>query len=395
MPRSIAAKTRWLITILVCAALFHSASCRRTENPPALKTKPVEPEQEPTAAAPGQAPTPPLEITEPPPSSRFLGDVELETLDERQLLKRASFFAQGGRFAEAAQFQYWAVKKSGEHQYNLACYLAQSGQVNAAFYWLQAAAMEEGVDLDLAAKDNDLHILHTDPRWKKLVPYFEQCAAYWAGKSQLIMVVIAPKNYNGQTPLRTVVGLHSNGDKPRSIIFPGMQRIADELNVAFVGVSGTIPRGRSSFLWSERPEDNHRQIVKALESVTDRLQIKEGGVIAMGLGQGGQSGLEAAARHPDYYAGAIVFSPSSGKMSQLDNARQTTELAKRGFVLVAGASESLGVKSLADRDQSWARKAGARVIYRLTPDQSESGLPIDFAERLAEWIRFVSEAPEK
>ena len=393
MPGSIAA--RWLTTIFICASLFSSTGCRRTENPPALKTKPVEPDEEPAVAAPGKAPTPPLEIAEPPPSSRFLGDVELETLDEHQLLKRASTFAKAGRFAEAAQFQYWAVKKSGEHQYNLACYLAQSGQTDAAFYWLQAAAMEEGVDPEWASKDNDLHILHTDSRWKKLVPYFEQCAAYWAGKSQLITVVIVPKSYNGQTPLTTVVGLHGNGDKPRSIIFPGMQRIADELNVAFVGVSGTIPHGKSSFLWSVRPEDNHRHIVKALESVADRLQVKEGGVIAMGVAQGGQTGLEAAARHPDYYAGAIVFSPSSGKMSQLDNARQSTELARRGFVIVAGANEVQGIKTLADRDQSWAREAGARVIYRLTPDQSESGLPIDFAERLAEWIRFVSEAGGK
>jgi len=394
MPRSVAPKAHRLAVILLFIAAFPQTSCKRTDNAPT--PVPAKQDEAPTVPA-GEAPTPPLTIAEPGPPPESVGVDKLSTLDERQLLARALAFALAGKWAEAAQFQYWAVKKTEDHQYNLACYLAQSGQIDAAFYWLQVAAMEDGVDPGSAEEDVDLAILRTDPRWKQVVLYFEQCATYWESKSELTTILIVPRNYDGRTPLTTIVGLHGNGSKPQRFIGSGFQKIADALNVAFLGISGTIPRGKSSFIWSARPEDDHRHIVKALKSVEDRLQVKPGQVIAMGVEQGAQAGLEAAARHPESYAGALVFSPDGRKGNQhhLGSVRLSSQLARRGFVFIVGANEPQGNKMLTDRDQSWAQGAGAKVIYRLTPDQSESGFPRDLAERLPEWIRFVENAAER
>ena len=76
----------------------------------------------------------------------------------------------------------------------------------ALLYWLQIAAMEDGVDPGSAEKDVDLAILRTDPRWKQVVIYFEQCATYWESKSELATILMLPKGYDGQTPLTTIVG---------------------------------------------------------------------------------------------------------------------------------------------------------------------------------------------
>ena len=38
------------------------------------------------------------------------------------------------------------------------------------------------------------------------------------------------------------------------------QAFADELNMAIVGVSGTVPTGRRSFVWSEEPDPDAAQV---------------------------------------------------------------------------------------------------------------------------------------
>jgi predicted esterase len=317
---------------------------------------------------------------------------KISGLDERILLATAQELVEKGQWASAAQFQYWVVKRSGRHQYDLACDLAQSGQKESAFYWLQAAALEDGVDADWAQRDADLASLRADPRWAQVSKFLRQCGEYWGSQDILKTAVYLPKNYDGKTPIVTIVGLHGLGSDPQNMFGDLVQKFADKLNVAFVGVSGTIPRGKSSFVWSEQPETDHRHIVKALDSLADRMQVKPGHVIAIGFSQGAQASLEAAVRYPEFYAGAIVLSPGNREGSKLANVQPSPELANRGFVFVVGAGEHPGNVQLTAQDALWARRAGAKVIHRPTIAQTQHTFPGDFENCLPEWIKFINEA---
>jgi len=379
------------VTVLIGPLASFSAGCKPADD----KQDKGVPSAQPKPTASTEAPAPPLQIAAPAaPSDMFEGKT-ISAFDENTLLATARQFTASGDWQNAALFQYWAVKKSGLHRYDLACDLAQSGQKEAALYWLQAAALEDGVDADWAGRDPDLATLRTDPRWHQVNFFLRECEKYWQTKEILLTSVILPKNYDGQTPIMTIVGLHGLGSNPQNIFGDWLQEFADKLNVAFVGVSGTIPRGKSSFVWTEQPEDDHRHVLKALDSVASRVRVKPGKVIAIGFSQGAQAGLEAAVRHPDFYAGAIVLSPGNQKGSKLASVNPSSELKKRGFVFVVGAGEHPGNVQLTAQDAQWVSQAGGKVIHRPTPGQSQHNFPNDFNKRLPEWIKFIDEAGGK
>ncbi len=372
--------------LLILATLL--PGCKPADDKPSKAI----PKDQPDSTMPVAPPTPPLAIAEPaPPSDTFEGE-KISGLDERILLATAQELVEKGQWASAAQFQYWAVKRSGRHQYDLACNLAQSGQKEPAFYWLQAAALEDGVDADWAERDSDLASLRADPRWAQMRKFLRQCGEYCGSQDILKTAVFLPKNYDGKTPIMTIVGLHGLGSDPQNMFGDWVQKFADKLNVAFVGVSGTIPRGKSSFVWTEQPETDHRHIVKALDSLADRVNVKPGRVIAIGFSQGAQASLEAAVRYPEFYAGAIVLSPGNLQGSKLADVQPSPELTRRGFVFVVGAGEHPGNVQLTAQDALWARRAGAKVIHRPTIAQVQHSFPGDFENRLPEWIKFIDEA---
>jgi predicted esterase len=170
----------------------------------------------------------------------------------------------------------------------------------------------------------------------------------------------------------------------------GCQPYADELNVTFVGVSGTLPRGPNRFAWADDPEKDAKRLRDALVAVRDRVKVKQGYVITFGFSQGAQVGLEVAVRYPEEYAGAIVLSP--GADLHLEAAKRSPTLAKRAFVISCGAEEAPGNVALAERDALWLRTAGARVQYKAYPGVTAHAFPADFADfdqRFPDWVRFI------
>ena len=87
------------------------------------------------------------------------------------------------------------------------------------------------------------------------------------------------------------------------------------LNVAVVGVSGTLARGQQTFVWAVDAERDAQRVRNALAEVSDRVTVKPGHVIALGFSQGAQVGLEIAVRNPEEYAGAIALSPGAASSS--------------------------------------------------------------------------------
>ena len=72
-----------------------------------------------------------------------------------------------------------------------------------------------------------------------------------------------------------------------------VQRWADELNVAFVGVSGTKAKAATRFVWAEDAKADMARVTAALAEVKDKVTIKPGSLIAFGFSQGAQTGASS------------------------------------------------------------------------------------------------------
>jgi predicted esterase len=296
--------------------------------------------------------------------------------------------AEGERdYPKAMQLQYWLVERTKAGRYNLACYCAQVGQKDAAFYWLQEAAREEGVDATHADEDSDLDNLRNDPRWNRVREYLQAYNRYWESNGQPQTVLILPTGYRKGTPLTVVVWLHGLGSRPDDFVNAGCQEWADHLNIAFVGVSGTRSTGPRSYVWAVDPKRDAQRVEAGLQEVADRLTIRPGFLVALGFSQGAQIALEIAVRHPERYAGAICMTP--GAESHLDEVTRSPLLSKRAFVLTVGEKEPPGNVQLVTEGTAWLKAAGAQVRARVYPGMSAHTFPPDFRERFPEWIRFI------
>lgn len=60
-------------------------------------------------------------------------------------------------------------------EYDLACDYALAGKLDAAVYWLQRSALDEGVDAKWAEQDGDLERIRKVPRWAKIALYLAAC----------------------------------------------------------------------------------------------------------------------------------------------------------------------------------------------------------------------------
>jgi predicted esterase len=332
-------------------------------------------------------PVSPLEIAEPFELLGELHGTDIKSLDANRLFMIGRTAAKNGDYKVAAIAQYWHVRKANRGQYDLACYLARTGQVDSAFYWLQRAAIDEGVDTQHAQRDEDLQLLRADSRWNRVLNYLGECNRYFETADIAQTLLIVPTGYKKPTAIPAVIWLHGLGSQPDDFVNEGSQEYADRLNVALVGVSGTQPRGPMSFGWAEDIDRNATRIRAALDEVSDRVSIEKGKAITFGFSQGAQVGLEVAARYPEEFAGAIVLSP--GAVSHLQSITPSPLLAKRGFVVSCGAKELPGNVRLAKDANDWLSRAKAHVIYKPYPGVAAHSFPNDFNERFPEWVRFI------
>jgi predicted esterase len=287
------------------------------------------------------------------------------------------------------QLQHWAVVKGDGSLYDLARYYSLAGAVESAFYWLQRAALEEGVDAAHAGEDPDLIPLRMDSRWLAFSGFLTECNTYSAAGGPQDIVLILPKGYSKGPGIPVVVGLHDRGGNPKAFIGPAYQALADRLGVAFVGVSGALPRGKRSFAWSPDPAKNAARIDAALQGVADRLTVQPGRIVALGFAQGGQAAAEVAVRYPEKYAGAVVLSPGGLDQPRPEafQARPGTE--KQGYIVACGAKEHPDTVALTDEYALFLRRTGARVRQKAYEGVSEHALPPDYWEALPQWLGFI------
>ncbi len=342
------------------------------------------------ARAQGEKPKPALDLPVPKAPSKEFDGKDLTGYPAPALSQGAAQAIQNDDAEVAVQLQHWAVAADpSSGQYNLACYYALAGDVDASLYWLQRAALEEGVDLEWAKEDSDLEDVRKDARWAKLSPFIGKANAYWASSGHRREVVTVPKGYTPGTPIPVLLGLHGMGSKPEDFAGgEGDQALADALGIALVSVSATSPRGPNSFVWSEDIDADAKHIAAALERVAAKVTPRKGAVIPIGFSQGAQLAIEIAARDPELYGGAIALCPGFQSGSHLEKVTAAATLGKRAFVIISGAEEHPGNLELAATDAAWLEKAEALVVKHVY-DEMGHQFPPGFYDNAAIWCQFI------
>jgi predicted esterase len=390
----------YLVVALMLVSVFSTAALTSPGDSPPLDPEGqsgASLERQPAGSKPAssrkssaQKPAPPLALKPPPvPSPTFEG-TDLKKVAAPQLAAVARQLYDNKEYGHAIQLLHYAIEGGADGGYDLACDYALAGQTDAAFYWLQKSALEEGVDANWAEQDSDLGSLRTDARWAKIAPYLATCNAYWAGTGLHSTTLVVPTGYKPGTPIPVLIGMHGLGADPEGFVSKnGYQKLADDLKIAVVGVSGTVPRGKRSFVWAENPVQDGAQIRRALAELKGKLTPAPGNLVAFGFSQGAQMAFEVAFAHPAEFKGAIVLSPGTTKRVTLRELTFTPANKKQAFVCTCGAQESPGNVLYTRADAEFAQKAGSRVELKLYEGVREHGFPADFSEAFPKWVRFV------
>jgi pimeloyl-ACP methyl ester carboxylesterase len=335
-------------------------------------------------------PVPPLTLPKPVAPDAKPGNVDLATWDPAELRSAASDFAQKRNYLIATSLQDAAVAKDQEGQYNLACYYSMLGKTDAALYWLQLAGQEEGADSDWSMQDSDLASVRRDPRWPAVLEYLRQCNRYWQTSGFSETSLVMPANSARDRPLPVLIGLHGMGSNAHQFVdAESYQQFADTNQIAVLGVSGTKPSGKRSFVWAENPVLDLARVDAALSEVADRLTVQPGQAILFGFSQGALASAEIAARAPDRFAGAIIMSPGGKGGYQMASVQPAPGHRRQGFIVVCGAGEHPGNVALTNQYSSGLRNLQSRVFSKLYPGQNQHSFPANFRERLPDWCRFI------
>ncbi len=347
----------------------------------------------PAASVPVPTSLPPAVFNLSPPrapSSNWNGD-DIKEMETGMLFALANRARSEDRVQEAIQFQHLGVQREqGEGIYNLACLYGMTGDANGAFYWLQRAAHEEGVDSSHLARDPDFLKIRSDPRWKQVQTFVTSCNAYFRAQPIVQIEHVIPAGYQNDRPIPVVVGLHGLGDSAKNFLGRDefYQSLANNLGVALIAVSGTQPSGPRSFTWSENLERDRQHIEDALAKLSDRLTFRRDAVVLYGFSQGAAVSASLAANYPEQYAGAIALSPGSITDIQPPGTASPL-LGQRKFVAVCGDGEHPSTLAAAKLWANWYSQHGARVVNRVTPSHDSHSFPPDFEEVFPQWISLI------
>jgi hypothetical protein len=144
-------------------------------------------------------PVAPFKLAVPPELPGAVNGYILRSMEPDLLIATAKFAAEKGKYELAAIAQYWYVRKTQKGQYAMACYLAITQQIEPAFYWLQKAAIEEGVDAKHAEHDEDLETLREDVRWNQVLSYIQECNNYFEKADSFKTILLLSPQSSGCT----------------------------------------------------------------------------------------------------------------------------------------------------------------------------------------------------
>jgi predicted esterase len=315
---------------------------------------------------------------------------DLSTMPVGELFRTVRRLEQERSYADAAIVQRWLVNRHVDGMmYDLACYESRVSHLDAAIYWLERAAREEGFALTWATQDPDLARVRRDSRWPALLSYLRAVGDYWARTVAERAKRVVPRSRAPAAGFPLVIGLH--GFDGREAFFDSSyQPVADHTKTVLLALSGTIAHGPNAFEWAEDVARDQDRIERGLQELGKDVSIDPGHRILMGFSQGAQLAAALLAKHPDAYAGAIVFSPTSLQGLTLVDSQTHVAWERKSVVVRVGAGETPDRISHAEAIRDHFAQLGARVDYYAYPDQKSHSLPPDLARKLEGWVKYAN-----
>lgn len=382
------------------APVPHAAQATETQTPEAQdEVEPAPPEKKLSAleefllredgsTPPKSLPQARFNLPAPESERRFRNGIDLKEEDPDLLHIAAMDLHKEGEFASGLPLQYWSVvnSKNTDGFYDLACFYSRVGKVDSAIYALQRSTATEGVNLKWILADSDLENVRADTRWPVLAAYLKQCERYWQNVELIKSSIILPENYDGRSPIPVMIGLHGMGDEPAGFVSDYLQPFADELQVAFIAVNGTVAKGPRNFIWSDDVERDEQHIQKVMKGIPG-IVPDPSKIGLFGFSQGGIAATSIAARYPDKYLGAIAFSPGGPSFPQVTNYPRHSKHPSQIFIFSFGGKENARTVAIARAFDEDVKKIGCQSILMEYPEVSDHAFPPDFDEKFPVWTR--------
>lgn len=291
----------------------------------------------------------------PPVTFDIVAPVVKETgwSQEQAAQKVRQFLAAKNSDHEKIEVMTWWAQRAerSDFLFDLAARCAKAGQRDAAIYWLQRAAREDVCDVADLSVDERFIDLKKDKRWTPLLEFLRACEARWQETSFYRDVLTLPERYDGKSEIPLVIGLHGYGSVPEDFTGADFQKICNEQNIAFLGVSGRRPLGRHAFMWTESFEKDREHVENAIMRSHQHLKIASKRMLVIGFSQGGQLAAELAAFQPQQYRGCLSMSPGSRYASGLiERLRSQSSLVGQRYFFTWIQGEGSGPS---ERVQAW------------------------------------------
>jgi predicted esterase len=348
-----------------------------------------------TAAAPAAAAKPaipeppiqrPLAIARPAVPQFGSEAVDTSKMGLVQLMSSARVSAEQDRPQLAADLFRLAIEKGADQLYEMASYEARAQRLDRAFYWLQEAALQEGVDPAKCDSDTALEKLRADPRWMSVRKFLADCQDHWAKSGIDDHRLVLPAKYQG-TPVPVLVWLQASGGCSASHnFFPELQQLADQHQVAFLSVSGPLITGPRHFAWSGDMQVNEARITAALAKFADKLKVQEDRLALAGFEEGGQIVGELAAASPQRYYGALLIFPRGYEIVPANV--PAAEAHKRQHVVVVIGADNDSTQFGRGFFEKF-RSFGAESTFQPYTDVGTFALIPDLKQQLPQWTAKV------
>ena len=201
-------------------------------------------------------------------------------------------------------------------------------------------------------------------------------------------LVILPDGHNPKEPIPVAIWLHGYGSSPSELSFfeEDYQQRADELKIAFVGISGTARIEDGGYEWTEDFAIDHEYVDEVLSENAGKVVPDWPRVALFGFSQGAKVAGDLALNFPDRYAGAILLSPGGHREEPAEPESPSPDHANQRYICIVGAGEAFGNRQLTREYKNAAEELGASVLHKEYPGMDDHTTPPDYEEKLSEWL---------
>lgn len=278
-----------------------------------------------------------------------------------------------------------------EFRYDLACYLALSGDTDRAFATLNTAIDEGYLDAAHLQADPDLQALHPDPRFARALDHLRAVAQALRAKLAAVpppqSVFSLPEAASAHHRVPLVVALHGVGENPQhfATIFAPWTRASGFALLAIGGSEARSLKG-DAFAWTY-PRDVER-VHAIVGDILAHQPIDPARVYLLGFSQGAVMSYPVAFRDPMRFAGVIAM--SGAMMPETIDAAGMAAAATHLPILAFHGEQDGNVLIALDR-ATQDRLRAAHFTTTLTAFTGGHQFPPDTAVQLTQAIRWLDE----